>query len=167
MSKGEFYTANEYNTISEYKHFPAETYRKPWEENPSGNEDADLGAEATSIQKKPEKAKKNDDTKTLMEKIFNSIRGAATATVAAASVLVTATALVTGTPVAELVRYECGDTYLEYEIEVSGLEDDGDYAIVLSTTDEENIEREIDGNGSYSERIEGLKPEWEYTLSLV
>jgi hypothetical protein len=33
MGQGEFDSSNEYNAVSEYKHFPAETYQKPWEEN--------------------------------------------------------------------------------------------------------------------------------------
>ena len=32
MSQGEFYSANEYNAIQEYKHFPAESYKKLVEE---------------------------------------------------------------------------------------------------------------------------------------
>ena len=167
MNQGEFYGANEYNAISEYKHFPAETYRKPWEENYSGKEGADLGKETTSLQTKPKKMRKNADANALADKLFNSLRGVATvATVAAASVAVT-TSLITSTPQAELISYECGDTYIEYEMEVSGLEENGEYAIVLSAADEEIAELELNVDGTYSDRITGLKPEWEYTLALV
>ena len=167
MSRGEFYCANEYNDIGEFKHFPAEIYRKPWEENPSGKEQAALGEEATTLQPKPQKLKKSGEASSLVDKLFNSLRGAATvATVAVASVAVT-TSFVTSAPQAELVSYECGDTYIEYEMQVDGLEEDGAYAIVLSTTNEEDVRTEVDGNGTYQNRIEGLRPEWEYTLSLV
>lgn len=142
MNQGEFYGASEYNAISEYKHFPAEIYRKPQEENKCGKEDADLGKEATSLQTKPKNAKKSNDTGNVIDKIFNGIRGAATvATVAAASVVVTSS-FAAGAPKAELLSYECSDTYIEYEIKITGLDDEGDYAIVLGTTDDEDIRTE-------------------------
>ena len=167
MNQGEFYGSNEYNSISEYKHFPAEMYIKPNEENLSGNELADLGREITTLQSKSKIAKKSGALGKPFEYIFNSLRGVATLATAAASLLIMTTALVTGTPDAELVKVECGDTYIEYEMEVSGLDADGEYAIVLSTTDEEDVEMELDGDGTYSDRIDGLKSEWEYKLALV
>ena len=166
MNQGEFYGSNEYNSISEYKHFPAETYRKPREENQCGKEDADLGKESTSLQPKPRHPKKSGDTGTLIDKIFSTIRGATAVATVAASVVVTSS-LAAGTPEAELLSYACSDTYIEYEMEISGLDEDGEYAIVLSTTDEEDVETEVNGDGTYSNRIDGLKPEWEYTLALI
>lgn len=166
MNQGEFYGSNEYNSISEYKHFPAETYRKPREENQCGKEDADLGKESTSLQPKPRHPKKSGDTGTLIDKIFSTIRGATAVATVAASVVVTSS-LAAGAPEAELLSYACSDTYIEYEMEISGLDEDGEYAIVLSTTDEEDIETEVNGDGTYSNRIDGLKPEWEYTLALI
>ena len=167
MNNGEFYSSNEYNRTLEHKHFPAEAYVKLKEENVSGKEIAGLGQETTTLQKKQRTKKSEDGRKTLIDKMFGSIRGVATAaTVAAASVVATTT-LSTGTPSAELIDVRCGDTYVEYRIEISGLEEDDKYAIVLSTTNEEDVELELDGDGTYENRIDGLKPEWEYTLSFV
>ena len=167
MSQGEFYGTNEYNTINEYKHFPAEMYQKTWEENECGREEADLGKETASLQSKPQRIKQSGQAKTLIDKLFHSVRGVATAATVAAASTVVVTTLVTSAPQAELVGYECGDTYIEYEMQVSGLEEDGEYAIVLSTTNEEDKEVELNDDGVYRNRIEGLKPQWEYTLSLV
>lgn len=166
MKQGEFYSANEYNSTTEYKHFPAEVYIKPKEENPCGKEDAELGKETTMLQPKRQPPK-NKGSNTLVDKIFNSIRGAATAaTVAVASVVVT-TSIITSAPKAELISLACGTTYVEYEMEISGLQDDVDYSIVVSTTNETPIEIELDGDGRYQNKIEGLTPDWEYTLSVV
>lgn len=52
-------------------------------------------------------------------------------------------------------------------MEVSGLEEGCEYAIVLSSTSDEDIKSELDGDGTYTSRIEGLTPEWEYKLSLI
>ena len=166
MKRGEFYSANEYNSTTEYKHFPAEVYRKPKEENPCGPEDAELGKEITMLQPKRQPPK-NKGSNTLVDKIFNSIRGAATAaTVAVASVVVT-TSIITATPKAELVSLAYGATYVEYEMEISGLQDDVDYSIVVSAINETPIEIELDGDGRHQNKIEGLTPDWEYTLSVV
>ena len=167
LNNGEFYSSSEYNPITEYKHFPAEAYIKPREENGCGKEAADSGKEATTLQKKKPKAKNDENAKTLIDKLFGSIKGVATAaTVAAASVAVTTT-LAFGTPKAELLDLSVGDTYVEYRIDITELDEDADCAIVVSTSNEEDIEQKIDGDGTYENRIEGLKPEWEYTLALV
>ena len=167
MDHGEFYTASEYNAISEYKHFPAETYKKLNEENKCGNEGADLGNEATTLQHKRKPAHNGEGSKTLIDRIFNSIRGAATAATAAVATVAVAATLVTGAPKVELVSLECGDTYVEYEMEVGDLDEGGEYAIVVSTSNEEDVETRIDADGTHTGRVEGLKPEWEYTLALV
>ena len=153
MKRGEFYSANEYNSTTEYKHFPAEVYRKPKEENPCGPEDAELGKEITMLQPKRQPPK-NKGSNTLVDKIFNSIRGAATAaTVAVASVVVT-TSIITATPKAELVSLAYGATYVEYDVEITGLQDDVDYSIVVSAINETPIEIELDGDGRYQNKIE-------------
>ncbi len=168
MNNGEFYRSNEYNATSEYQHFPAEAYVPLKEENGCGNELADLGKETTTLQPKPrEIPKSGDGTKTLIDRIFGSVRSVATAaTVAVTSVVVTTT-FITGAPEAELVSLECGDAYVEYQMEISGLQEDSAYAIVVSTSNEEDRTVEVQGDGTYCNRIEGLKPDWEYTLSLV
>ncbi|MBO5357389.1 MAG: hypothetical protein J6A95_06420 [Clostridia bacterium] len=166
MSNGEFYSSSEYNSTSEYRHFPAEIYIKPNEENKLGNEQADLGKEITTLQQK-DKSKSKDNSKGLIDKIFNSIKGVATTATVAVTAVVVTTALVTNAPNVELKSIDCGDTYIEYEMEISELQEDKSYSIVVSTSNEEDIEIEIEGNGTYKNRIECLKPEWEYTLSLV
>ena len=166
MGNGEFYTPREYNNTSEYMHFPAETYVKLQEENPAGKEEARLGNEATTFQEKP-KAPKGGTPKTIIDNIFNSIKGVATtATVAVAATVVTTT-LVMAAPSVEMISLECGTDYVEYEMEIQDLSEDEDYAIVISTSNEEDVEIEVDGDGTYKGRVEGLKPSWEYTISLV
>ena len=166
MGNGEFYTPREYNNTSEYMHFPAETYVKLREENPAGKEEAKLGNETTTFQEKP-KAPKSGSPKSIIDNIFNSIKGVATtATVAVAATVVTTT-LVMAAPSVEMISLECGSDYVEYEMEIQDLAEDEDYAIVISTSNEEDIEIELDGNGTYKNRVEGLKPNWEYTISLV
>lgn len=162
--RGEFYSANEYNSISEYKHFPAEMYVKPNEENKCGNEQAELGNEVTTLQRKRSDSKKKKSARTATDKLFESIRGIATSGVVVASVVVT-TAFSTA-PDVELISLDYTDTYVEYQMDVSGL-DEGDYAIVLSTEGEEDVELEVDGEGTYQQRVDGLKPDCEYTLAVV
>ena len=160
MNQGEFYSSKEYNSINEYKHLPAETYIRLKEENKCGKEDAELGKELTTLHKK-QPVKKADESKTLIDRIFGSIRGVATAaTVAVTSVAVTTT-FVTAAPQVELINLTCGDTYIEYEMEISGLDENGEYSIIVGTSNEEDKEIEIEANGNYQGRIEGLKPDWE------
>lgn len=166
MNNGEFYTPREYNNTSEYMHFPAETYVKPFEENPIGKEEAKLGNETTTLQPTPKKVR-GGAPKSLIDSIFNSIKGVATtATVAVAATVVTTT-LVMGAPSVEMISLDCGSDYVEYELKIDSLDENEDYAIVISTSNEEDVEIEIDESGTYKNRVEGLKPNWEYTLSLV
>ena len=166
MGNGEFFSSREYNNTSEYMHFPAETYVKLREENPAGKEEARLGNEATTFQEKP-KPKNGGTPKSIIDNIFNSIKGVATtATVAVAATVVTTT-LVMAAPSVEMISLECGTDYVEYEMEIRDLSEDEDYAIVISTSNEEDVEIEVDGDGTYNGRVEGLKPSWEYTISLV
>ncbi len=167
MNNGEFYSSKEYNATAEYKHFPAEAYVKLKEENASAKEIAGLGNEATTLQKKQPTKKSEGGARGLIDKIFGSIRGVATAaTVAAASVAVSTT-LMTSAPKTDLIDISAGDTYVEYSMEITGIEDGGDYAIVVSTSNEEDIEQDVDTDGTYENRIDGLKPGWEYTLSFI
>ena len=167
MNQGEFFSSNEYNATSEYRHFPAEIYKKPLEENKCGNEGAELGREITTVQPGRKRARKGDGAKTLIDRIFGSIRGVATAATVAAASIAVATTVVTGAPQVELTELVRGDTYVEYKMVLTELDEDGEYAVVLSTSNEEDIEIPLDGDGTYENRIDGLKPEWEYTLSLV
>ena len=167
MNRGEFYSSSEYNATSEYKHLPAEVYIKPQEENTSGKEVSNPECEVTTIQPKSAPQKGSGESKTLIDKIFGSIRGVATAATVAVSSIVITTTFVTGAPKTELVDLSCGDTYVEYEMNVTGLEEDGEYAIVVSTSNEDDVEIPIDEDGNYKNRIDGLKPDWEYTLALV
>ena len=89
MNNGEFYRPNEYNTIQEYKSFSAEIYSKSVENNSSGSEIGNTGKEITTVQKRT-KRNTGDGTKSFIEKVFNSVKNVATtATVAAATVVVT------------------------------------------------------------------------------
>ena len=167
MNNGEFYSSSEYNSVSEYAQFPAELYIKPKEENKSGNENADLGNETTTLQHKAIPKADNGNTKTLVDKIFNSIKTvAATATVAAAALVVT-TSFVTNAPTVELVNLNCGADYVEYELEIDELQEDVAYSIVVGSPKQEENRTSLTENGNYKNRIDGLKPDWEYTLSVV
>ena len=167
MNNGEFYSSSEYNSVSEYAQFPAELYIKPKEENKSGNENADLGKETTTLQHKAIPKADNGNTKTLVDKIFNSIKTvAATATVAAAALVVT-TSFVTNAPKVELVNLNCGADYVEYELEIDKLQEDVAYSIVVGSPKQEENRTTLTENGNYKNRIDGLKPDWEYTLSVV
>ena len=166
MHQGEFYSAKEFNATSEYRHFPAEVYIKPKEENACGREDADLGREATTLQAKPKKAAKSNAAKSIVDKVFNSVRGAATvATVSAA--LVVGGAIAVSAPKAEPIAITSTDTAITYEINVEGLEEKGEYAFRLSDGEQTFFEEELDGDGVYQGTVEGLIPETEYTLSLI
>ena len=148
LMRGEFYSANEYNSISEYKHFPAEMYVKPKEENLSGKEESELGNEVTTLQPKRTPKSRTDSQKTVTDKILESIRSVATSSVVVASVVVTSA--VAASPEAKLISLDYGDAYVEYQMEVTGLDDEGDYAIVLSADGEEDIVLEVDGDGTQS-----------------
>lgn len=169
MNNGEFYQSRETSTINEYKYFPAEEYRTKKEENGLGKEQSNSQNEITTIETKKKRQRKNADgsSKTLIDKIFNSVKTiATTATVAVASVVVTTT-LIVNAPSVDLRSLEAGYDYVEYEMDISDLDENSRYSIVVSTSNEENIELEAQKNGKYKNRVEGLKPEWEYTLSLV
>lgn len=167
MNNGEFYNSNEYNSVSEYAQFPAELYIKPKEENKSGNETADLGKEATTLQHKANAKAENGNHKTLVDKIFNSIKTVATTATVAATALVVTTSFVTNAPKVDLVSLNCGADYVEYELEIDELQEDVAYSIVISAPTQEESKTPLTGNGNYKRRIDGLKPDWEYTLEVV
>ena len=167
MNNGEFYDSKEYNSVSEYAQFPAELYIKPKEENKSGNETADLGKEATTLQRKTNAKAENGNHKTLVDKIFNSIKTVATTATVAATALVVTTSFVTNAPKVDLVSLNCGADYVEYELEIDELQEDVAYSIVISAPTQEESKTPLTGNGNYKRRIDGLKPNWEYTLSVV
>ena len=166
MQQGEFYSSKEFNATSEYRHFPAEVYIKPREENACGREDADLGPEITTLQPKPKKAAKGNGVKTIVDKVFSSVRGAATVATVSAALVVSGT-IATNAIEIEPTHITCADTYITYEIEVEGLEEKGEYAFRLSDGEQTFFEEELDGDGVYQGTVEGLIPETEYTLSLI
>ncbi len=167
MNNGEFYNSKEYNSVSEYAQFPAELYIKPKEENKSGNETADLGKETTTLQHKANAKAENGNHKTLVDKIFNSIKTVATTATVAATALVVTTSFVTNAPKVDLVSLNCGADYVEYELEIDELQEDVAYSIVISAPTQEESKTPLTGNGNYKRRIDGLKPDWEYTLEVV
>ena len=166
MYNGEFYNSGEYNSTSEYKHFPAEIYIKKNEENYSGKEQADLGKEMTTLQPKRKKSKK-DSSKTIVDKVFDSIKAVTATATAAVSAIVVTTALMTNAPKVELLSLDVGDTYIGYTMEISEQQESSEYSIVVSTSNEEDIVIELEGDGIYENTVVGLKPEWEYSLSVV
>jgi len=163
--KDEFYTPKEYNSTSEYKYIPPEPYTKRIEENQTGNEQADLGKEVTTTQK-PSLRQKRSDGK-LLDKLFQSVKGVATATTVATVAIVGATVVATTPPTVKLNELSLGGDYVTYEITVDGLESEVDYSIVISTSNASDVTFDVDEDGVYKNTVEGLKPEWEYVISFV
>ncbi len=169
--RGEHYYSNEYNATTEYQTFPAEVYIKPHEENYLGLENANTGTETTTLQNNNTKNKtQKHQSSSLIEKLFNSIKGVATATTVAtvATVAVVGSAVIgASTPKVELVNFEVKNTSVQYEMVIDDIDHDKEYSIVISTTNEEDIDFSVSDNGIYENVVEGLKPEWEYSLSFV
>lgn len=169
MNNGEFYSANEYNSTAEYKSFPAEIYYKSQEINPSGKEQPRLGDEITTIEKKRTRRKKAEGSGGLLEKIMNSVKSVATTVTVAAAAIVVTTTLVTEAPKIDLVSFDIGDNFAQYSFSIEEMQDDKQYAVVVSTSNDEPQEQEIIKNelGEYNGIFENLKPSWEYKLSVI
>ena len=168
MNGGEFYTSREQNYIGENKSFPAEIYRKPIEENTLGTETPNAGREVTTLEKKriPKREGAGSKLKDVMDRFLGGVRGAAVSmTVAVSAVAVIGTA-VASEPEAQIMNIEVGADYVEYEIDVRDLDPEKDYYLVLSAPACDPIETEVNADGIQSVRTEGLRPEWEYTLTL-
>ena len=165
--KDEFYYANEYNVISEYKHFPAEVYTFTKEVTDVGKEIADTGAEVTTLQTTDTKkrTRKTVDNSTV-NKFMNSVKG-----VAATSAVVAVAALgvipASTQPKVALQEFAVGGTYVEYQISIDELQDNLDYFIIISTPKESDRTFEVEENGVYQNRVEGLTPACEYSLAFV
>jgi len=165
--KDEFYYANEYNVISEYKHFPAEVYTFTKEVTDVGKEIADTGAEVTTLQTSDRKkrTRKTVDNSTV-NKFMNSVKG-----VAATSAVVAVAALgvipASTQPKVALQEFAVGGTYVEYQISIDELQDNLDYFIIISTPKESDRTFEVEENGVYQNRVEGLTPACEYSLAFV
>ena len=169
MYNGEYYVSKEVNYIGENKIFPAELYKKPFEENSLGKESAESGSEITTLQKKDKKAKRNADgsSKTLVDKIFGSVKSIATTATVAATALVVSNTVMANTLNAELTDIDVGSNYAEYELYIDDMSEDDECFVIVSSSGENISETEISENGTHRARIENLKPEWEYTLSVV
>lgn len=163
--KDEFYYANEYNSTTEYKHFPAEVYITRKEVGDVGKETSDCGAEITTTSKKPT-PKKAEHSGGIVDKILNSLKGAAV-TSSVAAVVVLGAVVVAPPPKVELINLSVGENYVEYEMSVDELQDDLQYFIVVSTSNEADRLLAVEEEGVYQNIAEGLKTEWEYTLSFV
>ena len=168
MNNGEFYTSREHNYVGENKSFPAEIYRKTVEENSLGREIADFGKEVTVLQEKKTGAKRNADSgaKTLIDKVFKSIKGIATTATISVSAVVVTTSVITNTLSADLTSLEVGSDYIEYEVEISDM-DGGECYILIGTSEKTEQQIPIQENGTHRGRVEGLTPQGEYTLSVV
>ncbi|MBR2340874.1 MAG: hypothetical protein IKA72_00495 [Clostridia bacterium] len=162
--KGEFYYANEYNPSTEYKHFPAEIYAVSKEYGKSAKEYADSGAEITNTSKKLSKQKSGSGT--LVNKVLDSLKGVAvTSSVAAAAVL--GATVIAPPPSVELLNFSVGGNYVEYEMSIEKLQDDLEYFIVVSSSNEPDRNFLIEENGVYQNKVEDLKSEWEYSLTFL
>ena len=124
VNNGEFYTSREHNYVGENKSFPAEIYRKTAEENSLGRESADCGKEVTVLQEKKAGAKRTagSSAKTLVDKVFKSLKGIATTAAVSVSAVVVTTTVMTNTMSADLISLDVGSDYVEYEVEISDME---------------------------------------------
>ena len=142
-------------------------YAKPTEENALGKEQSELGKEITTLQPAPPKQKSSDNkTKSFVDKVFNTIKGATTVTAVAAGTVVGATTLLSAPPKIELLEFTCGDTYVEYEISLDDLQADLTYFLIIRGDNTEDVKIEVD-DGVYENRVDGLLPDWDYTFQLV
>ena len=164
LIKEEFYYSKEYNSTTEYKTITAEAYTASKEIADIGGEIAKSGEEMTTISKKTVTKKK--DSQSFVKSLLNSIKGVAvTATVAVAAVVGVTT--VAPSPKVDLLELNAGGTYVEYVISVAKMQSDLQYYVVISTSNEDDIRFLVEGEGVYNNKAEGLKPEWEYSLSFV
>ena len=164
--KDEFFHENEFNASAEYKQFTPEIYLIKREINESGKEQANLGKEITTEQQGV-KTKPNKPQKPSLDKLFNSLKGVATASTVAVVATLGITSIATAAPTVELLHLSSGGNFVEYEISIQDLQDDLQYAIIISTSNEADLTIRIDENGVYQNKVDGLKPEWEYSLSFV
>jgi hypothetical protein len=153
--KDEFTYFNEYNKTTEYQKFPAESYLKPNEENSLGLECSNLGKEVTTIQASPSKKEDKSRRKGLLDKIFNYLKNCATIT-AVATIAVVGATTITPNPNVELNQFLIDSTYIEYELSVEDLSAQNDYSIVISTTNQDDIEFSISENGIYKNEAFGV-----------
>lgn len=164
LIKEEFYYSKEYNDTTEYKTITAEAYTVSKENADIGEEIAKSGEEMTTTSKKTVTKKK--DSQSFVKSLLNSIKGVAvTATVAVAAVVGVTT--VAPSPKVDLLELNAGGTYVEYVISVAKMQSDLQYYVVISTSNEDDIRFLVEGEGVYNNKAEGLKPEWEYSLSFV
>lgn len=163
MNNGEFYVSREDNYIGENKSFPAEIYVKPFEENDLGNETSDYGKESTTLQTKSRR-KRDGNAKSLVERVFNSIKGVATTATIVASTIVVTTTVASGVNV-DYVDLDVGSDYLEYETKITDVAED--CFVVIAAPNEDDVEIEIEESGTHKGRIDGLKPDCVYTFSVV
>ncbi len=164
LIKEEFYYSKEYNSTTEYKTITAEAYTASKEIADIGEEIAKSGEEMTTTSKKTVTKKK--DSQSFVKSLLNSIKGVAvTATVAVAAVVGVTT--VAPSPKVDLLELNAGGTYVEYVISVAKMQSDLQYYVVISTSNEDDIRFLVEGEGVYNNKAEGLKPEWEYSLSFV
>ena len=169
MSNGEFYSSSEYNSIAEYQSIPAEIYHKSKEVNPSGKEQGQLGNEITNIEKKRKPKKAPNNSKGIVDKIMGSVKSVATTVTVATAAVVVTTTLVATSPNIELNYLNTGDDFVEYSFSINEMEPDKQYSIVVSTSNEEDREQELEQNedGEYLGGFDDLRPAWEYTLSVI
>ena len=84
-----------------------------------------------------------------------------------AAVAVVGVATVAPAPSVTLNNLLVESTYIEYELSVEELSANNDYSIVISTTNQEDLEFPVTEDGTYQNKVEGLTPEWEYNLSFI
>ncbi len=165
--KDEFYYANEYNAVAEFQAFPAESYTLSKEIATVGKEHADAGEEITTSQKRDfKKATKINGEQDVLKKVMNSLKGVA-ATSAVAAVAVLGATTISPPPKIDLLELSVGRTYVEYTLSIEELQEDLSYFIVINTSNEDARKFPVEESGVQQNRIDELKPDWEYSLSVV
>ncbi len=177
MANKEFYSSDEFKSAPEYKRFEAEVYKKPNEFKNTAPEFADNGPESkftTPPSEETEKAKKPENKRLRAVKSFRQfsetatkVLGTATGTIAAAAtVVIVCSTIFAPSPTAKMHSFEVGANYVIYSLELSDLDEDIDYDIVISNPYDSFVHKDVHV-GLNENYVVGLRAFQSYTLSLV
>ena len=162
--KDEFYHPHEYNSTKEYKSFSAEMYIKSKEVGNTGKEYTPSAMEITTASAPQKRA--TDKNENITSKILNSLKMAATTSTVAA-VAIAGVTMLPNDPNVDLLNFSVGQNYVEYELSIEDMQDDLQYYIVISTSNEATKSILVEEDGTYKNKTDGLKSQWEYTLSFI
>ncbi|MBE7080336.1 MAG: hypothetical protein E7371_03770 [Clostridiales bacterium] len=91
----------------------------------------------------------------------------AATTTTVAAVAIAGVTMLPNKPTVELLNFAVGENYVEYEISIEEMQDDLQYYLVISTSNETDRTILVEEDGIYQNKAEDLKSEWEYTLAFI